>query len=254
METSSRLLGDVYDSVTMFPWMLDVASVASATGARIKFFSEDAGAVAPAGMTVNSTLPTVVLTGAVNAVASVVVALLEAGVALSVAGVALASGVVPAAGVAFESVAGAVLESAGVALASGVAAVAGGVLASVAAAVLASAAGVVVSGAVALVSAGVDPVVLESVAAGVVVSTGVVLAVVLVVLASVVEPATIVSLEPDSMTVALLLAKSTCAPSFTVLSVPTSSPVEAKNLFKAMALRSGVRIKIRPLLGAAMMR
>ena len=108
--------------------------------------------------------------------------------------------------------------------------------------VLESAAGVVVSGAVALASAGVDPVVLESVAAGVVVSTGVVLAVVLVVLASVVEPATMVSLEPDSMTVALLLAKSTCAPSFTVLSVPTSSPVEAKNLFKAMALRSGVRI------------
>ena len=120
--------------------------------------------------------------------------------------------------------------------------------------VLESAAGVVVSGAVALASAGVDPVVLESVAAGVVVSTGVVLAVVLVALASVVEPATIEDSLPDSITVALLLAKSTCAPSVTVLSALTSSPVEAKNLFKAMALRSGVRIKILPLLGAAIMR
>ena len=125
METSSRLLEDVYESVTMFPSTLDVASVASATGAKIRFVSDDAGAVAPAGITVNSTLPTVVLTGAVNAVASVVVALLEAGVALSVAGVALASGVVLAAGLALTSAAGVVLESAGVALASGVAAVAG---------------------------------------------------------------------------------------------------------------------------------
>jgi hypothetical protein len=127
------------------------------------------------------------------------------------------------------------------------------VLGSVGVAVLESVAWVVGAAVVALASAGVELVVLESVAvvleAGVVVSTGVVLAGVLVVLASVVEPATCDVLEPDSITVAFVLAKSTCDPSFTVLSAPTSSPVEAKNLFKAIALRSGVMMKILPLFG-----
>jgi hypothetical protein len=270
------LLEEVYDSVTVFPSTLDFASVASATGAKIRFFSEDAGAVAPAGITVSSTLPTVVLTGAVNAAASVF-AVLEAGAAAfaSVAGAAAVASAAGVAGMAFASVAGVVLEPvvvalasgvalvAGVVLASGVAVVAGVVLASVVAAVLGSvgaavlesAAGVVVAGVVALASAGVDPAVLESVAdvleAGVVVSsTGAVLAVVLVVLASLLEPATIdVPLEPDFITVAFVLAKSTCDPSFTVLSLPTSSPVEAKNLFNVIALRSGVIMKILPLFG-----
>jgi hypothetical protein len=131
------LLEDVYDSVTVFPSTLDVASVASATGAKIKFFSDDAGAVAPAGITVSSILPTVVLTGAVNAAASVV-AVLEAGVAVaSVAGVAAVASAAGVAGMAFASGV-AVLEPVGVALASGVAVVAGVVLASVVAAVLGS--------------------------------------------------------------------------------------------------------------------
>jgi hypothetical protein len=238
--------------MAVFPSTLDLASVALAIGARIRFFSEDAGAFAPAGITVNSTLPSVVLTGAVNAAASVLGVLFVVALEVVMAGVVLAS----VAGVALASVACVALEPAGVALASGVVVVAGVVLTSVVVAgvlevvlelagavavLLASAAGVALKS-VAVVVAGV-------VAAGVLVSTGVVLAVVLVALASVIDPATCDALESESGTLAFLLAKSTCDPSFTVLSAPTSRPVEVKNLFNAIALRSGVMMKILPLSG-----